>query len=263
MFYYASKVVWMLAQPSNLLLALVLVAAFALLFRRRALAGWLLYPAAVMLLVISLLPVGQWLLLPLENRFPAPAERPDEVHGVIILGGAVELPVFAGRGLVAFNENAERNIALLELADRYPAAKLVLTGGQGDILGPGISEADVIREFARRHGLDRGRVILEDRARNTYENAALSKLLAAPEPGERWLLVTSAAHMPRAVGTFRQVGWPVIPYPVDFRTSGKLDLLVVPDAAQRWRELDQAVRGWIGLIAYRLTGRIPALFPAP
>ncbi len=262
MFYYTSKVLWILAQPSNLLLVLVVVSALALLFRRRVLAGWLLYPAALALLVISLLPVGQWLILPLENRFPAPAEPPDEVDGVIVLGGAVDSAVAEGRGLVAFDENAERNIALLELAELYPAAKLVFTGGRGEILGPGISEADVMREFVRRHGLD-GRVIFEDQARNTYENALLAKPLAAPARGERWLLVTSAFHIPRAVGAFRQVGWQVIPYPVDYRTGGEFSVLVVPDAAQRWRELDQAVRSWLGLIAYWLTGRIPTPFPAP
>ena len=120
-----------------------------------------------------------------------------------------------------------------------------------------------MRGFLRSHGLDEARVIFEDRARDTHENALLSKPLAAPEPGERWLLVTSASHMPRAVGAFRQVGWPVIPYPVDFRTGGELRLVAAPDAGQRWRELDHAARSWIGLIAYRLTGRIPSLLPAP
>jgi uncharacterized SAM-binding protein YcdF (DUF218 family) len=69
--------------------------------------------------------------------------------------------------------------------------------------------------------------------------------------------------MPRAVGVFRQVGWPVNAYPVDYHTSGELDLLLSPDAAQRWRELDQGVRSWLGLIAYWLTDRIATPFPAP
>jgi uncharacterized SAM-binding protein YcdF (DUF218 family) len=263
MFYYASKVLWVLAQPSNLLLALVAVGTLALLFRRPVLARSLLYAAALALLVTSVVPVGQWLLLPLENRFPAPADPPEEVDGVIVLGGAADLAVAEGRGVMAFNENAERILALLELAARYPAARLVFTGGRDAILGPAISEADVVREFARRHGLEEGDVIFEDRARNTYENALLAKRLATPEPGERWLLVTSASHMPRAVGVFRQVGWPVNAYPVDYHTSGELDLLLSPDAAQRWRELDQGVRSWLGLIAYWLTDRIATPFPAP
>jgi uncharacterized SAM-binding protein YcdF (DUF218 family) len=106
-------------------------------------------------------------------------------------------------------------------------------------------------------------VILEDQAGSTYQNAVLSKALASPAPGERWLLVTSASHMPRSVGVFRQVGWPVIPYPVDYRTSGGIVALVVPNVAQQWREFGHAVKSWVGLVAYWVTGRSSALLPAP
>ena len=264
MFYYASKVLWILAQPSNLVVFALAAGVLALLLGRRRLAGWLLYPASAALLAVTLLPVGQWLLVPLENRFPAPAAPPPvEVDGIVVLGGGIDLAVSERRGMAAFRDTSERFISALELARRYPEARVVFSGGRGWLADSGLSEAKVMRGFVRTHGLQEGRVIFEDQARNTYENALLSKPLAAPAPGERWLLVTSALHMPRAVGAFRQVGWPVIPYPVDFRTSGEFDLLSAPDAAQRWRELDQAVRSWIGLVAYWLTGRITTPFPAP
>jgi uncharacterized SAM-binding protein YcdF (DUF218 family) len=250
MFFWAAKGLWVLAQPSNLLLLLLAAGALALWFGRRRLAAWLLSPAVLALMVIGLFPVGEWLLVPLENRFHAAAEPPAEVDGVIVLGGAVNLAVAKRRGVATFHESAERDIAMIELAKRYPEARLVYTG------------RSYWRPFLQRHGLE-GRVILEKRAGNTYQNAVLSKALAAPAPGERWLLVTSAAHMPRSVGVFRQVGWPVIPYPVDYRTKGDIDLLVVPNAARRWREFDHAIKSWAGLVAYRLTGRSSALFPAP
>ena len=262
MFYYASKILWVFAQPSNLLLAVVATGLVALLRDRRRLALWLLCPATLALLAIGLLPLGQWLMLPLENRFPALEQPPDRIDGVIVLGGAVDLAVAESRGLVEFSENAERNITLIELAGRYPDAKLVFTGGRNAIRGSAISEADVMREFTRRHGLD-GRVIFEDRSRNTYENALFSKPLAAPRPDERWLLVTSASHMPRSVGVFRRVGWPVIAYPVDYRTTGELGALPPPDAANRWVEFDQAVKAWVGLLAYWLSDRTDSPFPAP
>lgn len=262
MFFWASKILWLLAQPSNLLLLLMVAGVLALLFGRRRLAAWLLCPAVLALLLIGLLPIGEWLLLPLENRFPAVAEPPDEVDGVIVLGGAVALSVAEGRGVVAFNDNSERDMAMVELARRYPDAKLVYSSGSGWVAGSQLTGAEVMRTFLQRHGIDE-RVIFEDQARNTYQNAVLSKALVSPAPGERWLLVTSASHMPRSVGVFRQVGWPVIPYPVDYRTSGDIDILVVPDAAGRWAEFDQAIKAWIGLLAYWLTGRIPTMFPAP
>jgi uncharacterized SAM-binding protein YcdF (DUF218 family) len=250
MFYWASKIFWALAQPSNLLLLLLLAGALAMARGRRRLASWLLYPAVLAFLLVGVFPVGDWLLLPLENRFPAPADPPAEVDGIIVLGGAIKFAVAERRGTLALDDSAERDITMIELARDYPDARLIYTG------------AGSWPSFARRHGLGE-RVVFEDRARNTYENAMFSKQLAAPQPGERWLLVTSAAHMPRSVGAFRQVGWPVIPYPVDYRTTGGVEILVAPDVAGRWNEFDQAVKAWIGLLAYRLSGRSSALFPAP
>jgi uncharacterized SAM-binding protein YcdF (DUF218 family) len=263
MFYYASKVLWILAQPSNLIVFAIALGVLALLLGRRKLARWLLYPASAALLLISVLPVGQWLLLPLENRFLPPVDPPVDVDGIVVLGGGIDLGVSERRGMATFGDTGERFISVVELARRYPGARVVFSGGQGWLAATDLTEAKVMRGFLRTHGLADGRVIFEDQARNTYENAQLAKRLATPEPGERWLLVTSAFHMPRAVGAFRQIGWPVIPYPVDYRTSGEFKLLVTPDAGQRWRELDQAVQSWIGLIAYWLTGRIPSLLPAP
>lgn len=263
MFFYASKILWMLAQPSNLLLLLVLAGTLALLIRRHRLAAWLLVPTAAVLALVGLLPVGDWLALPLENRFPALAEPPERVDGIVVLGGAVDLEVADGRGVVAFKEGAERIIALIALARRYPDARVVFTGGQSWVLGTDNSEARVIRTFAREQGLDGARVIFEDQAQNTYQNAVYSKALALPAAGEQWLLVTSAAHMPRSVGVFRRVGWPVIPYPVDYRTSGEIRLWAGLDASEQLFEFDHAVKAWIGLVAYRLSGRTDALFPGP
>jgi uncharacterized SAM-binding protein YcdF (DUF218 family) len=262
MFYYASKVLWLLAQPSNLLVAVLAIGVLALALGRRELARWLLYPATAALLLIGLLPVGQWLLLPLENRFPAVAPAAP-IDGIVVLGGGIDVAISERRDKVTFEDPGERFITLVELARRYPDARLIFTGGAGWLGEEGLTEAAVMRRFASDLGLTPDRVIFEDRARNTHDNAVLSKPLAAPAPSERWLLVTSAFHMPRAVGVFRRVGWPVIPYPVDYRTSGDLGLFVLPDAARRWGEFDQAIRSWTGLLAYWLSGRIDSPFPAP
>ena len=121
----------------------------------------------------------------------------------------------------------------------------------------------MLRRFLRDQQLPSRRILFEDRARNTYENAVFSRSLAQPRPGERWLLVTSAAHMPRAVGCFEQLGWPVIAYPVDYRTTGRLERGRGSTSSLRLRELDEAGRAWVGLVVYWLTGRIGAPFPAP
>jgi uncharacterized SAM-binding protein YcdF (DUF218 family) len=263
MFFYVSKLLWPLTQPSNVLFLLLLLGSIALGLGRRKLARAVLYGVTLILIPIAVLPVGEWMLTPLENRFPAPVAPPDRVDGVVVLGGGVDLPVAASRHTPALRETAERFTTLIELGRRYPDARLVFTGGVDWLSGVPLSEAEVMRDFYRRQGFDTARILFEDRARNTHENALLSRQLATPGAAERWLLVTSAAHMPRAIGVFRQAGWPVLAYPVDYRTSGRFDLWVGLDAAQRLREFDDATKAWIGLVAYWLSGRSSALFPAP
>jgi uncharacterized SAM-binding protein YcdF (DUF218 family) len=140
----------------------------------------------------------------------------------------------------------------------------VFSGGGGTLLEDEAAEAGAVRRFAGALGIDPDRILVEDRSRTTEENAAFSKALVEPKPGERWLLVTSAWHMPRAVGCFRQAGFGVTAYPVDFRTRGASDarrpFAFVSDGLRR---VDVAAREWAGLLAYRLAGRVPELFPGP
>ena len=106
---------------------------------------------------------------------------------------------------------------------------------------------------------------MERRSRNTAENAEFSKALVAPKAGERWLLVTSAFHMPRSIGLFRKAGFAVEPYPVDWRVGGRDDLFTLPELRRLtgWASVDVGVREWIGLVAYRLTGKIDEFLPGP
>jgi DUF218 domain len=78
--------------------------------------------------------------------------------------------------------------------------------------------------------LSRDRIIVERKSRNTTENAAFTKQLVMPKPGERWLLVTSAMHMPRAVGVFRKAGFAVDAYPVGYQTASTKDLWTLSSA---------------------------------
>jgi uncharacterized SAM-binding protein YcdF (DUF218 family) len=263
-----SKLAWVLVQPSNLLLLLLILAAAGLLLGYLRFGTWLLCGVTLALVVVTVLPIGTWLVMPTENRFPPPV-LPEQVDGIIMLGGAVEQDTSAIRQQIALNGAAERVTALVELARRYPDARLVVSGGIGDLVGGAGHPARALEAFYRQQGLDVARIVFEERSRNTLENAALTKELSRPNPGERWLLVTSAHHMPRSIGVFRRAGWPVIAYPVDYRSSGRADLwqalgrLAEPDVAQRLIELDLAVKNWTGLLAYWLMGRTGALFPAP
>lgn len=265
MAFVLSKILWVVFNPGHLLLLAGLLGAAALFARRPALrsAGrWIVVSVALALGLLAVLPAGIW-LAPLENRFPRPDGLPARVDGVIALGGALDVKRSHRRGAPELTEAADRLAALLELARRYPRARLIFTGGNGSLLDDGTREADLVPDLLARIGLDSGRLILERGSRNTHENALLSKALANPRPGETWVLVTSAFHMPRAVGVFRRSGWPVIPYPVDHQGLGGPDWTSAPNLARGLAEVTLATKEWAGLIAYRLFGWSDSLFPGP
>jgi uncharacterized SAM-binding protein YcdF (DUF218 family) len=178
-------------------------------------------------------------------------------------GGAILPALSADRGSLALNGRAERLVAFAALARRYPDARLVFTGGSASLFRSGPGEGDWVGAFLDAAGIARSRVIVETRARDTYENAAFSKPLARPKPGETWLLVTSAAHMPRAVGAFRRQAWPVTAYPVDYLTRREIGFRPGFDLPGGLRAVDEAAYEWMGLAYYRLRGRIDTWFPGP
>lgn len=185
------------------------------------------------------------------------------VDGVIVLGGAVDQNLTEARGIPALNGAAERMTEFVALARRYPEARLVFTGGQGSLVHGGLTEADVARRLFTALGLPEARVTYEDQARNTWENAVFTHRLVEPRPGETWLLVTSASHMPRSVGAFRRAGWQVVPWPVNYRTGHSLAALYDAPFPDRLQMLESGLREWLGMAVYRALGRSDALFPAP
>ncbi|MCB4768424.1 YdcF family protein [Ancylobacter sp. Lp-2] len=262
-FFYAAKLLWMLAVPSS---ALALLAGLGLLvsLRRRRTGWWMMALGIVGLLICGLGPVGRVLAVPLENRFPSFVDDGRPIVGVVVLGGSERPDITAARGQPALTQAGERLIALADLSRRYPQARILFSGGSGDFEKPSLSEADVVRMLLPQLGVDPARVLFEAASRNTAENAALSRDLARPAPGERWLLVTSALHMPRAIGCFEAAGFPVVAYPVDYRTAGTPQWTRPFARVSEGLEMtDAALREWIGLIAYRITGRIGVLFPGP
>lgn len=264
MFFVASKVFWFIFQPSSLI-ALTLVTGLLLSFskgqQRKGRSLGLL--GVALLLLGGFSPLANGLILPLENRVArADLKTVDSITGIIVLGGAENGRISIARGGLALNEAGERIIEALALARRYKSARIVFTGGSGRVLREEKSGAFAIAAFLQTAGINATRIILEDQSRNTYENAVLTKIELNPKPGERWLLVTSAFHMPRSLGCFRKLGFDVVAWPVDYRTKDTSDLLRPFDSiAKGLKRLDLATKEWIGLIVYRLSGRTNMLFP--
>jgi len=264
MFFTASKIFWFVAEPVSLAIVAG-VLGILLGFTRFARAGRAVMAGAIIVLAGGLLtPLGAVLLRPLEERFPPPPADIPAPAGIIVLGGAVDTEKSEARGQIYFRPDAARMTAGVELARRYPSARLVFTGGSGGLLGEGPAEAIGARKLWLSLGVPEERMMFEAKSRNTWENALFTRDLVKPKPGETWLLVTSAWHMPRSVGIFQHLGFDVIPYPVAYRTFGDArDFLRPTRVFDKVIMLDYGVREWVGLLAYRLAGKTDALFPAP
>jgi len=263
MFFPLSKILGFFALPSNLVVVAGLIGALLLPTRFKRTGRVLVAASLVLLAILGLSPLGNMLIMPLENRFP-PWRGTGEVTGIVVLGGAVTPDVSVSRNEVSLNESAERLTAAALLAAAYPRAKIIFSGGDAGLVRAEGAEAPLARRLLLGLGVPAERLIPEDRSRNTVENAVFSKELAAPKSGDRWLLVTSAYHMPRSIGVFRRAGFAVEAFPVDWRTVDGPDALrpsaSVGDGLKR---IDTAVREWVGLLVYWLTGRSSALFPGP
>ena len=261
-FFFLSKIVWFLLKPLNSLLFCLLL----WLASRRL--GWTLparFFGAVLLIyggLILLTPLPEAALRALENRFPLPEVAADGIAGIIVLGGATDSgAVAAARGQVGLNGNAERLTTAVALHRQMPAQEIVVSGFSGRLLLRGWNEAEITQRFFEQQGVDLSKVRFEAQSRNTAENARRTAEMLG-EADRPWLLVTSAAHMPRAVASFRANGLPVLPYPVDFRTEP--DNLSWPrDIGSSLGTAGAALHEWVGLLAYYVTGRGAELFPAP
>lgn len=265
MFFVLSKLLWALVAPLNLL-ALILFAGAGLMFTRFARGGRrLVVLAAAGFFVFGVLPVGAFMLRALEDRFPAPPADMPAPAGIIVLGGGVNEVVTRLRGPVELSGSGDRMTEAAILARRFPQARLVFTGGSAAVFGSPYREAHAARQLFLGLGLPPEQLVFEDESRNTFENAIFTRDLVKPKAGERWLLVTSASHMPRSVGIFRKAGFEVTPYPVDYNTLGTPGdfSLFPPDVGAGLGATARAVREYIGLLAYWFAGKTDALFPGP
>lgn len=253
---------WHFALPSNSIAICLIASGIAFWLGRVRLGRVLFLLGGLSLSTIVLFPVSALLFEPLESRFAA-NQLPDEIDGIVVLGGAVNPWITGNWGQPTLTEGAERMTEGVALAKRYPQAKFLFTGGHWGSNRGQLSEADVARAFFEQQGLSEPQAIFEDRATSTYQNAVYSYGLVEPKENEVWILVTSAAHMPRAVGAFRRVGWNVTPYPVDFRTTGATDVSWPPEVGRAISDFDYVVREWMAIVAYWLLGQSDELMPGP
>jgi uncharacterized SAM-binding protein YcdF (DUF218 family) len=264
LFFVLSKTLGPMLLPTNLLIGVGLCGAILLTTRWASLGRKLMAAAVVLLAICGFSPLGKLLLYPLESRFPPWDAARGGPDGIVVLGGSIDADLSAAHGIAVTSGGADRLIAAAALANRYPSTRIIYSGGSSKLLSDDAREADYATALLESLGVSRDRLTMERRSRNTRENAEFSKALAAPKSGERWLLVTSAYHMPRAVGLFRKAGFDVEAYPVDWRVGERSDLLMFSTIAlDGLGRTDVAIREWMGLVAYWATGMIDRLLPGP
>jgi uncharacterized SAM-binding protein YcdF (DUF218 family) len=264
LFFFLSKTLGIMLLPTNFLIGVGLLGAILLATRCASLGRKLLIAFVVVLAICGFSPLGNLVLYPLEQRFPPWDPTQGAPDGIVVLGGSIDADISVAHDTAAFTAAAGRVIEAAALAHRYPNARIIFSGGSANLISADAREADYAAAIFERLGISRERLTMERRSRNTLENAEFSKEIAAPKSGERWLLVTSAYHMPRSVGLFRKAGFAVEPYPVDWRTGKGADILMFsPVAVEGLERTGIGIREWIGLAAYRVTGKIDDLLPGP
>jgi uncharacterized SAM-binding protein YcdF (DUF218 family) len=264
MFFTLSKLFWFFVEPVNLIFLVGTLGLLLGLGRFAGLGRRLVYGSMLALAICVFSPIGALLLRPLEDRFPVPSADMPAPTGIIVLGGSLDEDLSEARGQLTLMTAAERLTSGVALARFYPQARLVFTGGTAALSPHDAGESVGVRRLWLSLGVPEERMTFEGKSRNTWENAVFTRRLINPKPEERWLLVTSAWHMPRSVGIFRQAGFNVTPYPVDYRTYGDArDWRPARPLSDQLSMLDYAVHEWIGMVAYHMTGKTNALFPSP
>jgi len=259
--------VWSLASPSQVIVATVIAGGALMAFRRSRgrLARLLVACGAAGLLLFGCLPTAHYLAYPLEHRFPA-TTLPDHVAGIILIGGGERVATSEAYAEPQLNSHGSRYVAALRLAARYPGAQLVSTGGPMAEPGKGPlgTHSAVAAAILDHVALNPGRVRYDTSSRDTCDHPANTRALVRPLPGDVWVVVTSAMHMPRVMACFRAAGWgDVVPFPTDYRVVMGRWSTGTFQAAANLALLDFAAHEWVGLAYYRLTGRTREFFPAP
>jgi uncharacterized SAM-binding protein YcdF (DUF218 family) len=254
MFFVLSKIFGILAAPSCWLGLFVLATGLCLLLRRPRAAGIFSFLAFVLLLLAGTSLLNGPLVRALENKYPRPA-WPAHVDGVLVLGSGFDVNILRRRQAPEARQGISRLVAAMAVARHYPQARIAFTGGSAVLIGAQNTESVTARYVLTELGLEPRRLVLEPRARNTYENILFAKELLKPKPGEIWLLDTAAIDMPRAMAVARRLGWPMIAWPSDFITAPAGHGVNLFNFSGNLSLSDYAAHEWIGILAYRLSGK--------
>lgn len=258
MSFVIPKIVWAIVAPANLFALLLLLGGFWAISHdegKQLRGRKMCFALAVLAFSVALFPVGRWMLLPLENRFPP--ERPEHVDGIILLAGDENPELTEARRQPVLGSTARRYVTFAALAREYPQARLAFIGGSNELMPTTeLSNAAIGKRALTSMGISPERVTYEEKSRNTYENASFATEIIKPKRDQNWLLVTSAFHMPRALLCFRKDGWRIYPATTDYHSPGAFKTDVGFNLFDHLLGIELAMHEYFGIVEYWIMGRI-------
>ncbi len=258
MFFIASKTLGVFVQPLNLLFSLIGLAGILLIFGKRKIAGKILIWVCALFILCGYTQIADLALSILERQtdLPATTQFDEKPLGIIVLGGTTTSNKQVRTDWYHLNSSAERITEAIILAKKYPSALLVFTGGSGDLKGKKNDEALAFRILFEQMDAVQNEVLLEAEAKNTWQNAVNTHAMIKNREIANWLLVTSAFHMPRAIGSFTKAGLDVIAWPTDYRADVIKFPWLTADSTEQFSKLNLLFHELAGIIVYKLSGRM-------
>lgn len=222
--------------PSVFTLVLLVVGS-VLLLKSKKIGKIFLVSGIAFYYLFSITPVSDLLIKPLENKYSQLKKEELQKANIAVL-------LLGGRE----TDNLRSN----EILRIYNNQKLQIIISGTDPLRPEIKEAEKVKEFLVERGILPENIILEDKSRNTRENAKNVKEIIGKEP---FFLVTSASHMPRAIETFKKAGTNPIPSPADFKIieNYKYKIFDFFPGPGNLRNSSLALYEYFGLVFYRFS----------
>ncbi len=260
MTFYLSKFLWFMFNPFNIII-LILISGIIFYFLKFNKTSKVLFTFCfTILLSISFLNIGKYLIYKLENQYYDNITLPKRLDGILILGGATNPSLFKDFEQVNVNDSAERIIEAVNIINNYNNIKIVFSGGSGFPNRPDLNHSQVVKVFFKNMKLTNDKIIYESKSRNTFENIRNSKAIVNPKKNEKWLLITSAFHMRRAILIAEKHNWQLIPYPVDFKINKNFNIGLSLNFLSNLNYFNDASHEWIGLFSYYFLGRTNKLF---
>mgnify|MGYP001220911147 CR=1 FL=1 len=260
MSFYLSKILWLILNPYNFFIFVNFIIIFSYIFRFKIISITLFIINFVFLLAISFFPIGNYLINKIEKEYHFATQVPNYLDGILVLGGATSPFLFREFNQVSVNESAERLIESVKIIREFENAKIIFSGGSGVLERPDLGHADAAKFFYETVGIDTQKIIFENISRNTYENILFTKNIINPKKNEKWLLITSAFHMKRAILVGKKHKWNFIPYAVDFKTQKKIKFKPSFNLLSNLTSFQKASHEWLGLLSYYFMNRTERIF---